>query len=137
MTSGHTESEPLRYAGDRDLSGFFNSLGKSLAPGLSLSKLSLANGMVTRDSCTAGASATGDWFARGECARLREFVQVPPPRAWVDVGDPLREHRVHGRQTARPVRVERSGDLKTEVVGTLMAGPTLDNVVKEIIKTVA
>ena len=66
----------------------------------------------------------------GEYARRRKMAQVPPLATGVNVGDSLREHGVQGREAALPVRIERSRHLKTEMVGTPMAGPTLDNAVE-------
>ena len=132
--SGCTESEPLRYLGDGDLPRFLHDLSKSLSPSLSPLKLSLADRMVTRDSRTAGTAATRNWIARGECAWLRKVAQVPPLGTRFDVRDSLREHGVHGRQATLPVRVERSRDLKAEMVGTPMDRPTHDNGVESFVE---
>ena len=134
--SGCTESEPLRYLGDGDLPRFLHDLSKSLSPSLSPLKLSLADRMVTRDSRTAGTTATGDWFARGKCAWLRKVAQVPLSGTWADVRDSLREHGVHGRQAALPVCIERCRHLQAEMVGTPMPGPTLNNAVECFIEPI-
>ena len=107
-SDGLTESQLLRYMCDRDLPGFLNGLGKALVPGLSPTELSLTNRMVTWDTRTAGAAATGNRIARGESARLRESVQVPSPGTRFDVRDSLSEHGVHRRKAALPTGIERS-----------------------------
>jgi hypothetical protein len=106
-------------------------------PGLPPPKSALTERVVTRDSRTARTAATGDWFARGECAWLREFVQVPPPTTGVDVADPLREQSTHGRQAALPVRVERSRDFETEMVGNSISGPRFDDRVENFVEPIA
>ena len=105
-------------------------------PGLSLSKLPLTNRMVARDSRTAGTAATRNRLAMGESARLRKVVEVPSTGTWLDVGDSLGEHGVHGRQGALPVGIERSRHLQAEMVGTPMAGPAFDNGVECFVKPI-
>ena len=105
-------------------------------PGLSTTKLALTNRMVHGNSRAARTAATGDWFIGVECTWLREVVEIPSPGMWSDVRDSLREHGVHGRQAALPVRIERSRDLQAEMVGTPMAGPTLDNDVESFVEPI-
>ena len=83
--------------------------------------------MVGGDPGATGTATTGNWFAKGECAWLRESAQVPLPTRDANVGDSLHVHGVHGRKATLPVGIERRRDLETEVVGTPMAGPAFDN----------
>ena len=128
-----TEPEALDDLQEWHGPGRLHDLSKSLLPGLSLSKLALANRVVTRDSRAAGAAATRNRLAMGEFARLREVVEVPSTGTWLDVRDSLDEHGIHGRQAALPIRIKRSRDLEAEVVRTSMAVPTFDNVAEDII----
>ena len=75
-------------------------------------------------------------MATSEYAWLREFVEVPRPGAWFNVGESLSEHGVHGRQAALPVCIERSRDLQAQVFRTPMAGPTLCDGVESFIEFV-
>ena len=92
--------------------------------------------MVRGNSRAARTAATGDWFIGVERTWLCEVVEIPSPGMWFDVRDSLREHGVHGRQTALPVCIESSRDLKTEMVGTPMAGPAFYNSVQCLIEPI-
>ena len=111
-SDGLTEAEHPHYLGNWDLPGFFNDLSQALVPGLASTELALTNGVVGGNPSAPGTTATGNGIAKGQCAGFREVIEIPLPATGVNVGDSLRNHGVHRRQSALAISIERSRDLE-------------------------